>query len=170
MLDRNTGVLQCTGYLCSNEKLLTIDNSTAHCLCEVGLPAHPISSFGYMASGGSLFLGFAMWGFGVWVLFMAASCSLYHTKTFNMLVDCCRTDKQAESKGMPFNVPWWGMVFPLVTLTMSTYQLHTDTEWMFFTWMGRLFGLAVFISACYVHMKTIQHAVRCSFWQKFHAD
>lgn len=169
MLGRNTGVLQCTGFLCRSGKLLTINNSTASCLCEAGIPEHPLASFGFMMPGGALFLGFAMWGFGCWVLFMAASTSLYHTKTFNLLLDCFRDEKEADSKAMPFNVPWWGMVFPLVTLTMSTYQLHTDTEWAFFKWMGRFFGAAVFVSASYVHFKTLQHVIRGDFWRKFHA-
>ena len=164
MLGRHTGMLQCTGYLCPDGVL---DSPT--CLCSGRVPETPLASFGYVMPGVSLFLGFVMWGFGLWVFCIAGFTSLYHIRKFNCLVEWLTDwDLGAGKKGMPFSVPWWGMVFPLVTLTMSTYQLHTDTHWTFFMIVGSMFGSLVILFATYIHLKTFQHIVRPEFWRKFH--
>ena len=62
----------------------------------------------------------------------------------------------------------WGVVFPMVTLTMSTYQIHTDTEWRFFKIIGRVLAAILTLTACYIHALTIKHAVTPKFWHGFH--
>ena len=61
-----------------------------------------------------------------------------------------------------------GVVFPMVTLTMSTYQIHTDTEWRFFKVVGRVLAAVLTLTACYIHALTIKHAVTPKFWHGFH--
>ena len=56
----------------------------------------------------------------------------------------------------------------LVTLTMSTYQIHTDTEWRFFKVVGRVLAAILTLTACYIHALTIKHAVTPKFWHGFH--
>ena len=70
--------------------------------------------------------------------------------------------------GIPFAPNWWGVVFPMVTLTMSTYQIHTDTEWRFFKIIGRILAAILTLTACYIHALTIKHAVTPKFWHGFH--
>ena len=65
-------------------------------------------------------------------------------------------------------IPPWGVVFPMVTLTMSTYQIHTDTEWRFFKVVGRVLAAILTLTACYIHALTIKHAVTPKFWHGFH--
>ena len=67
-----------------------------------------------------------------------------------------------------FHLSWWGVVFPMVTLTMSTYQIHTDTEWRFFKIIGRILAAILTLTACYIHALTIKHAVTPKFWHGFH--
>ena len=57
---------------------------------------------------------------------------------------------------------------PMVTLTMSTYQIHTDTEWRFFKVVGRILAAVLTLTACYIHALTIKHAVTPKFWHGFH--
>ena len=78
--------------------------------------------------------------------------------------------KEAEIEG---ELSWsgvttWGVVFPMVTLTMSTYQIHTDTEWRFFKVVGRVLAAILTLTACYIHALTIKHAVTPKFWHGFH--
>lgn len=195
MLGRNTGKLQCTGYLCPSGKLLA--NT---CLCQAPLPPNvsllydaddplafdteaadqiplnPLASLGLIAPGLSLFIGFAFWGFGLWLLFLAAATSLSHTYAFNAVTEwiarhtCVPSASHSQGKSMPFNVPWWGMVFPLVTLTMSTYQLSTDTGWKFFEVVGDILGGAVVLFSIIVHGFTLHNACLPAFWAKFHGE
>ena len=51
----------------------------------------------------------------------------------------------------------------MVTLTMSTYQIHTDTEWRFFKVVGRVLAAILTLTACYIHALTIKHAVTPKF-------
>ncbi|XP_075264508.1 uncharacterized protein LOC142356497 [Convolutriloba macropyga] len=213
MLGRNTGELLCTGQLCPGGMV-----TYGTCFCESAIPLSPLSSLGYAAPGITLLIGFAMWGLGLWWMFMASSASLYHIAKMRTLIressklgkhlsegctHCTAPAAQdppgaaegdagkaaaaagpgaeadplsmfndnvvlpAPEKGMPFNLGWWGMVFPFVTLNMSTYQLYIDTQWEFFMWMGRIFAVFLVTVSCYIHVKTVMHVVTVSFWQKF---
>ena len=51
---------------------------------------------------------------------------------------------------------------------MSTYQIHTDTEWRFFKVVGRILAAILTLTACYIHALTIKHAVTPKFWHGFH--
>ena len=51
---------------------------------------------------------------------------------------------------------------------MSTYQIHTDTEWRFFKVVGRVLAAILTLTACYIHALTIKHAVTPKFWHGFH--
>eukprot|EP00798_Chlamydomonas_sp_ICE-L_P010577 gene10577-12236_t len=74
------------------------------------------------------------------------------------------------SKHMPFSLGWWGVVFPLVALVTSTYQLHESTQWNFFLWIGRIFCCSLVATSSYVHYKTLYQALfQAEFWHKFYA-
>ena len=100
-------------------------------------------------------------GFGVWVYFLASSTSFHHSSLSSRL-------GLGGGTGIPFAPNWWGVVFPMVTLTMSTYQIHTDTEWRFFKVVGRVLAAILTLTACYIHALTIKHAVTPKFWHGFH--
>jgi tellurite resistance protein TehA-like permease len=68
---------------------------------------------------------------------------------------------------VPYNVAWWGCVFPFVTQLNSTYQLYVDTKFGFFMWAGRVFCIAIFLMALYVHYKTLHRVLNGSIWQTF---
>ena len=163
LLGRHTGMLQCSGYLCRGHELLDLDQfDEATCLCP-GSPAllDPIQSFGHIMPGVSLMIGLFLWGFGVWVYFLASSTSFHHSSLSSRL-------GLGGGTGIPFAPNWWGVVFPMVTLTMSTYQIHTDTEWRFFKVVGRVLAAILTLTACYIHALTIKHAVTPKFWHGFH--
>ena len=163
LLGRHTGMLQCSGYLCRGHELLDLEQfDEATCLCP-GSPAllDPIQSFGHIMPGVSLMIGLFLWGFGVWVYFLASSTSFHHSSLSSRL-------GLGGGTGIPFAPNWWGVVFPMVTLTMSTYQIHTDTEWRFFKIIGRVLAAILTLTACYIHALTIKHAVTPKFWHGFH--
>ena len=156
-------MLQCSGYLCRGHELLDLAQfDEATCLCP-GSPAllDPIQSFGHIMPGVSLMIGLFLWGFGVWVYFLASSTSFHHSSLSSRL-------GLGGGTGIPFAPNWWGVVFPMVTLTMSTYQIHTDTEWRFFKVVGRVLAAILTLTACYIHALTIKHAVTPKFWHGFH--
>ena len=111
--------------------------------------------------GFTLMIGLFLWGFGVWVYFLASSTSFHHSSLSSRL-------GLGGGTGIPFAPNWWGVVFPMVTLTMSTYQIHTDTEWRFFKVVGRVLAAILTLTACYIHALTIKHAVTPKFWLGFH--
>ncbi|KNC82079.1 hypothetical protein SARC_05630 [Sphaeroforma arctica JP610] len=69
---------------------------------------------------------------------------------------------------MGFTLGWWGSVFPLITLVLSTYQIEIDTGFVFFLWFGRALACALIGLSCYVHAKTVVAVLRRSFWTSFH--
>ena len=96
-----------------------------------------------------------------WVYFLASSTSFHHSSLSSRL-------GLGGGTGIPFAPNWWGVVFPMVTLTMSTYQIHTDTEWRFFKVVGRVLAAVLTLTACYIHALTVKHAVTPKFWHGFH--
>ena len=93
-----------------------------------------------------------------------------HARSHGLACKTCLPDVDdwSKEKQLPFGVSWWGVVFPMVTLTMSTYQIHTDTEWRFFKVVGRVLAAILTLAACYIHALTIKHAVTPKFWHGFH--
>ena len=51
---------------------------------------------------------------------------------------------------------------------MATYQVHTDTEWRFFKYVGRGLAVILAVTAVYIHVKTIIYAFSKNFWTGFH--
>lgn len=197
MLGRNTGALQCTGFLCPSGAVLA--NT---CLCEAStganvslanfdasdplafnapvanqIPLNPTASFGLVAPGITLFVGMIMWGFGFWVYWLNVTTSLSNTHKFNAVMvwlgrKTCLPDVDdwSKEKQLPFGVSWWGVVFPMVTQTMSTYQLYTDTGFYFFYFFGAFFGAIIMVMGLYMHVKTATAVASPAFWAHYHPE
>eukprot|EP01134_Creolimax_fragrantissima_P000117 CFRG0117T1 len=173
------------GHFCSNGILES-------CACTA--PLTSLSVFGYILPGLCLLIGTVMWGVGVWWLFISAVGTMYHASTIAIVSEKIvsqkkmRLDQMVISTGdwlesipasgvstkhsrrdrkLPFNLGWWGVVFPFVTLIMGTAQLYVNTEFSFFMWMGRIFTGILTCISFYVHFKTICRVRTREFWLKF---
>ncbi|KNC77922.1 hypothetical protein SARC_09635 [Sphaeroforma arctica JP610] len=183
MLGRNAGQLQCTGHFCP-DKTTIMDT----CACSGALT--PLGAFGYVLPGITLMTGCVMWGIGVWWLFMASTGSIYHASIVDKAIkkvhnpisrnqsfltpdnkgrlsETTINQPQRRPRALPFNLGWWGVVFPFVTLIMGTGQLYIDTGFGWFMWCGRIFTVCLVIISFYVHIKTISKAVTRQFWVNF---
>jgi len=68
-----------------------------------------------------------MWGFGIVWFFLALA----------MLI---------QSRGFPFNMGWWGFIFPIGVFALSTFTLGEELESKFFNVLGTvLTGIAVLL-------------------------
>merc|ERR1719198_1282895 len=131
----------------------------------------PLQSLGIVAPGVTLLIGLVMWGLGLFWLYFAATTSCSHISVIQKLLRW-NGSKNMNEKGetisfMPFNLGWWGVVFPFITLIMATYQLYIDTHFAFFMWMGRIFAVVLVSISFYVHAKTLYKVTQPTFWNKF---
>lgn len=82
---------------------------------------------------------FILLGFGLWWLAIAVLTTLSHVK-----------------QGIPFNLGWWGLTFPLGVFTLAiltlAHQLHTD----FLLHIGYGFAVILFALWILVSLKTVQ--------------
>jgi tellurite resistance protein TehA-like permease len=67
----------------------------------------------------------------------------------------------------PYNITWWGCIFPFVTQLSSTYQLYIDTQFGFFLWVGRIWCICICMMAVYVHVKTWRRVISGTIWEQF---
>eukprot|EP00123_Amoebidium_parasiticum_P011450 comp20720_c0_seq1/m.27067 comp20720_c0_seq1/g.27067 ORF comp20720_c0_seq1/g.27067 comp20720_c0_seq1/m.27067 type:complete len:518 (-) comp20720_c0_seq1:269-1822(-) len=167
ILGRKVGVLARTGVLCAPG--LDFLSDTA-----------PLCSFGHMAPGFTMLIGLLMWGFGCWWLLCAGTLSLHNVRKLFLVFGRpvpfgygTKEDRdnskpiQTDYLGLPFNLGWWGIIFPFCTQIFSTYQLYNDTHFQFFMWMGRIFCCIMVYLSFLVHMKTIHHAWDGRLWATF---
>lgn len=117
-----------------------------------------LDQFAKSIVGPTFAVGFFMWGFGVFLLGIALMTSISYSTRF-----------RKQAKGLPFNLGYWAMIFPLATLTFCTYQLTIYTEFMFFYVFSWIFGLSVVLGSTAVHVTTIYYAFRKpdEFWGAF---
>ncbi|AHF66032.1 hypothetical protein PCH70_08790 [Pseudomonas cichorii JBC1] len=81
--------------------------------------AHGLASIGDVAKGLGLIVGILFWGLGLWWLTLALLITLRYFKT-----------------GIPFNLGWWGFIFPLGIYAATTLKLGAMLDLVFFSVMG----------------------------------
>lgn len=74
-----------------------------------------ISGLGTVAQGLGFILALSLWGFGAWYLWVA---------TFSI--------GRAVKQRIPFNLGWWGLIFPIGVFTTATLSIGTTLDSMFF--------------------------------------
>lgn len=100
-----------------------------------------IPSLRFMATmlpGFGLLSAIILWGFAFWWLITALISTLYQ---FN--------------KGLNFSLSWWMFTFPLGMFTLATFAIADVTKILFFTIMGILCAMLLFIFWVVVAGKTI---------------
>lgn len=95
------------------------------------LQAQGLSALAPVAVGLGLIGGVMLWGFGAWWLALATLTTLRFLKG-----------------GLPFNLGWWGLTFPLGVYTAATFALAALTHLDFFTTLGHV--LVVILAALWI--------------------
>ena len=80
-----------------------------------------LSGVGEVASGLGIIGGMILWGYGGWWLLLAI---LKTARYFR--------------EGMPFNLGWWGFIFPLGVYSLATLALERATHLAFFSVAGSI--------------------------------
>jgi len=94
--------------------LLLLGEAAPAILAPLGL-----GDAGVVAHGLGLIGGLLLWGYGGWWLLMA------------MVMTCAYLPR-----GLPFNMGWWGFIFPLGVYTAASFALGAQTGLALFTWAG----------------------------------
>ncbi|MBB6096751.1 C4-dicarboxylate transporter/malic acid transport protein [Deinobacterium chartae] len=85
------------------------------------LAAQGLTPLGPAFAGLGLLGGLILWGFGGWWLALAALSTLRFLR-----------------RGLPFNLGWWGLTFPLGVFTAATFALGQASRLEFFAWAGNV--------------------------------
>jgi C4-dicarboxylate transporter/malic acid transport protein len=101
--------------------LLQLGEAAPRVLAAQGLGALAPVLLGLGLAGGLM-----LWGFGAWWLATATLSTLRFAR-----------------RGLPFNLGWWGLTFPLGVYTAATFGLGNLTHLGVFTTLGQLFVLAL---------------------------
>ena len=96
-----------------------------------------------MASGFGIFGALLLWGAGLWWLASAILFTLRYLR-----------------EGLPFNLGWWGLTFPLGVYTLATFNLARITGFHGFTDMGILFAMMLGVLWITVSYRTIRGLLR----------
>ncbi|EIK98370.1 C4-dicarboxylate transporter/malic acid transport protein [Pseudomonas sp. M47T1] len=75
---------------------------------------------GTMIDGLGLVSAVILWGMGLWWMLLAMLITVRYLRS-----------------GMPFNLGWWGFIFPLGVYTLATLRLGSVLHLSFFTWCGQ---------------------------------
>ncbi|MCY0885764.1 MAG: TDT family transporter [Firmicutes bacterium] len=104
-------------------------------------------TLGQAMAGGSVLAALMLWGFGLWWLAISILLTLHYLK-----------------RGMPFNLGWWGLTFPLGVFTGGTDFLYRQLgDWLLQDMARGLFVmLAVFWLV--VAVRTVVGLVRRCAW------
>lgn len=95
------------------------------------LAANGLGAIGGVAQGCGALAGLLLWGFGLWWLALATLVTIRYWRA-----------------GAPFNLGWWGYVFPLGVYTAATFRLGTTLHLGFFGATGTL--LTVVLAAMWL--------------------
>lgn len=104
---------------------------------------HDMAGAGEVAQGIGTVAGLALWGFGLWWLFLAALITRRYLRS-----------------GIPFNLGWWGYTFPIGVYAVATFKLGTTLNLSFFGIVGSLLTLVLAIMWAVVATRTIAGAWR----------
>lgn len=117
----------------------------AYGLIQLGIASKTILGDRYIVGLGDVAhsVGFLtalfLWGYGVWYLVVA---------TFSVAI----TTKQ----GIPFNMGWWALTFPLGVFTTATLSIGTTLDSMFFLVLGAIFTCILVLIWLSVMAKTLK--------------
>lgn len=118
--------------------LLVLGRDAPRVFAAVGMP-----DIGATAEGIGVIGGAILWGYGAWWVLLATLTTARYIR-----------------QGMPFNIGWWGFIFPLGVYSTSTLALARATHLQFLTSAGGV--LIVFLSLFWliVMFRTAQGALR----------
>jgi C4-dicarboxylate transporter/malic acid transport protein len=91
--------------------LLLLGADAPAALAGASLPDVGPIAFGQFASGLGVIGGTMLWGYGVWWLLLAVL-----------------TTRRYLREGIPFNIGWWGFIFPLGVYAVATLALARATH------------------------------------------
>ena len=94
--------------------LLLLGRAAPGILAPLGLGDAGVVAHGFGVIGGLL-----LWGYGGWWLLIAVAMTCTYLP-----------------RGLPFNMGWWGFIFPLGVYTAASFALAAQTGLAFFTWAG----------------------------------
>ncbi|MCQ2995165.1 TDT family transporter [Pseudomonas syringae] len=104
---------------------------------------HGLPGVGQVAAGMGLIVGTLLWGFGLWWMLLAVLVTVRYAR-----------------EGIPFNLGWWGFIFPLGVYAVTTLKLGAMLDMAFFDVMGVFFVVVLSALWLVVASKTAQGAYR----------
>ena len=105
------------------------------------LAAQGLGALAPTLGGLGLVGGLVLWGFGAWWLALATLTTL-----------------RSARRGLPFNLGWWALTFPLGVYAAATSGLGTLTNLEVFTVLGRLFVVVLAALWLLVAARTVRGA------------
>ena len=105
--------------------------------------ANGLSGIGEMAAGLGLIGGMLLWGFGLWWMLIALLITVRYLRA-----------------GIPFNLGWWGFIFPLGVYALATLKLADTLKLTFFTVFGCVLVAVLTVMWLIVARRTVQGAWR----------
>jgi tellurite resistance protein TehA-like permease len=94
---------------------------------------------GSVVHGIGLVLAFLLWGYGFWYLIIA-------------ILSVATTHKK---QGIPFNMGWWGLTFPIGVYTAGTFAIGDTLDSMAFHVFGAILTVVLVIIWLSIMAKTI---------------
>lgn len=105
--------------------------------------ARHLTAVGDVAHGIGIVAGICLWGAGLWWLLLAILVTRRYFKT-----------------AVPFNLGWWGYIFPLGVYTLATLKLGNLLDAPLFSTVGAVFGVLVLALWALVMTRTARGAWR----------
>ncbi|MHC8408207.1 TDT family transporter [Pseudomonas sp. TMB3-21] len=105
--------------------------------------ANGLPGIGEMAAGLGLIGGILLWGFGLWWMLIALLITVRYLRA-----------------GIPFNLGWWGFIFPLGVYALATLKLASTLQLTFFTVFGCVLVALLAVMWLIVARRTVQGAWR----------
>lgn len=116
--------------------LLLLGADAPHAFAAAGIPG-----VGEVAAGIDVVTGAVLWGYGLWWLLMAVL-----------------TTARYISEGMPFNLGWWGLTFPLGVYSVATLALARQTHLTCLTATGAVLVICLALVWLAVAARTLHGA------------
>ncbi|MFJ4141192.1 TDT family transporter [Pseudomonas sp. NPDC089734] len=118
--------------------MLVLGSDAPAIFASQGLPG-----VGEIAQGMGLLVGILFWGLGLWWMALALLITLRYFKA-----------------GIPFNLGWWGFIFPLGVYAISTLKLGAVLHMAFFNAMGVVLVMMLVVMWGIVAGRTLAGAYR----------